>query len=318
MAECTIIVVSYNHAPFVRECLDSLAAQTEASPIIFADDFSTDDTLEIARAWFDEHDVPVTMLADGRNIGVCRRLNEALEHVRTPYYAYISTDDSMEPQRIEKQLKLFRSLPHHVVAVYSDAYLMDTDGTRWDGTFADHYPLPPVIEGDMFEQLITASWIPTPTVMLRTEAVRRVGGYNEALPFEDADMWLRLAKIGHFARINEPLASVRYATADSLTRQVMTRDQTAWRITQTRLLLGHTGHSTRGDQRILEAIRPVLPVLLLSTKHASEVRGLLRETTRRLPRVRFWIMRLMAELRLARPALVAYWRLRGRTIEDVE
>jgi hypothetical protein len=49
-----------------------------------------------------------------------------------------------------------------------------------------------------------------PTVMFRTEAVRRAGGYRRAFTYaEDYDLWLRLSETGKLANMEVPLVKLR-------------------------------------------------------------------------------------------------------------
>ena len=52
----TVVVPVYNYARYLVEALDSVAAQTvDRLDLIVVDDRSTDDSLEVARAWMDDH-----------------------------------------------------------------------------------------------------------------------------------------------------------------------------------------------------------------------------------------------------------------------
>ena len=45
--------------------------------------------------------------------------------------------------------------------------------------------------------------------MLRTSAVRQVGGYRDLVPCEDFDLWFRLGEIGRLANLPDRLISKR-------------------------------------------------------------------------------------------------------------
>lgn len=65
------------------------------------------------------------------------------------------------------------------------------------------------LEGRIHTGLLRQCWIPAASVLLSTEAVREVGGYDERWFFEDYDLWLRLAAHGEFLLVDESLVDFR-------------------------------------------------------------------------------------------------------------
>jgi hypothetical protein len=72
--------------------------------------------------------------------------------------------------------------------------------------------------------------------MMRTAAVRRVGGYRDGLcPAEDLDLWLRLAEVGRLANLRECLITKRL-TVDGIVGSTLGRqmgDAIHWILTDT-------------------------------------------------------------------------------------
>jgi hypothetical protein len=117
----------------------------------------------------------------------------------------------MMPRRISTSLHCLSGLPADYGGAYSDAFLIDEAGNRYDNQFIACYrTFDAVPEGDIFRDLLPGNYIPAPTVMVRTELFREVGGYDESLCYEDYDMWLRLARRCKFAFIRSPLAEYRF------------------------------------------------------------------------------------------------------------
>lgn len=248
--ECTIVIVSFRHERFVESCLDSIMAQTEPCRAILFDNASPDRTLAVAQEWAQRHPNTVEIRDFDDNIGLCRRLNQALAAVDTEYFAYISADDTMEPTRVATMLSEFREAGRELVCVYSDAYICDEVGVRAAETAQATVRPPPDPDLGTFHKLLETNWIPTPTVMLRTSAVRAVGGYDESLPFEDYDMWLRLARVGSFRRLPVPLATARHVAGTSLTAEVVRAEDLDWVRASIEILAKHVGIDAATDAAI--------------------------------------------------------------------
>ena len=176
----TVLIVAYNHAPYVDQALDAAFAQThrDCSVLIF-DDASTDDTAERIRDYLDRTSSSAVFVQHTSNRGLCSTLNEALERVDTEFLAYISADDWMEPERIEEQVKTLCELGAEYGAAYSDAFRVDADGKQLPGTVLDSRREPERPAGDIFIDLLRRNFIPAPSVLVRRSVYLTVGGYDE-------------------------------------------------------------------------------------------------------------------------------------------
>lgn len=196
----TVLAVCFNHERFVLECLEGIRSQTlQDFELLIVDDASTDRSVELIRAWIRQHGVDCRLVVHERNQGLCRTLNAALAMVNGRYLAKISTDDVWMPQKLEIQLRQMQALPESIAVLYGDAIMIDESGAVLEKRFLDAHGIqtPPV--GDLLPVLLRRNFLPSMTTMLRTDALRRVGGYDERLVYEDWDMWLRLAQRYEFA-----------------------------------------------------------------------------------------------------------------------
>jgi glycosyltransferase involved in cell wall biosynthesis len=201
----SVIVPAWNAGQTIAETLDSVRAQTFSDyEVIIVDDGSSDETAEIARR-FCAADLRFTLVKQP-NQGVSAARNLALDRARGEYIAFLDADDVWLPQKLAKQLELFRQEPQ--------ANLVFTNYFHWDGQknlnifFRDDRPLP---FGPAGRQLIQANLYIPSVVMVRRALLPGEGCHftTGISGCADWDMWLQLLEHGLYATgTREPL--VRY------------------------------------------------------------------------------------------------------------
>lgn len=223
----TVIALCFNHARFLTECLDSVAAQTfQDFQLIVTDDCSKDNSVQLIESWLKAHRPASTFIRHSVNVGLCKTLNEALAQARGEFISMIATDDAWEPDKIERQLAVARAAGAGVAVVYSDAFRMDEDGVLLEKNFIDsHTPECTRPSGRVFSELATRNFIPAMSTLIRRQALVDVGLYDERLVYEDYDMWLRLAARHEFVYCPALLARYRIV-ATSLVRTIFSTPST--------------------------------------------------------------------------------------------
>lgn len=194
-------------APTLGECLDSLGAQTLADhEVVAVDDGSTDATRSLLadRA---RRDLRLRVLTTPPR-GLVAALNAGLLAARAPLVARMDADDVAHPERLALQAE--RLLTDPLTDVLSCRVEL-LGGARnrgmrayvdWLNTLLDH----DAIVRDLFVE----SPLAHPSVVLRTVALRRLGGYRDFAGPEDYDLWLRAREAGlRFAKCPETLLAWR-------------------------------------------------------------------------------------------------------------
>lgn len=96
----TVVVPSYNYARFIRECVQSIWAQTwRPLELIVVDDGSQDDSVAVVSELLSTAPIPMRLLTPGR-VGLIRALNLALENCSGEYVSLLAADDRMSPTKI--------------------------------------------------------------------------------------------------------------------------------------------------------------------------------------------------------------------------
>lgn len=199
------------------------------------DDGSCDGTASVAAA-FAALDPRIRLIRQ-ENTGVSAARNRGLSALGTPYVLFLDADDWLAPDALARLSAALDAAPDAVAAFGQHTYVRD--GAEWSesapdtsfagrGTEAPH-PIPEgrgrgwvrrrvetggrARPGDMLERLLERNlFVNGGQLLLRTDAVRREGGFREDLSFgEDYECWVRLAALGPFMRAEgqEPVLFVR-------------------------------------------------------------------------------------------------------------
>ncbi|MEL5996832.1 glycosyltransferase family A protein [Hymenobacter segetis] len=202
----TIVALCHNHAPFLREALDSIRAQTYPHlEVWLVDDASTDDSPEILREYAAQNPAWHLLLLP-ENMGNCRAFNTAFVQSKGEFVIDFATDDVLLPARVAQQVAQFQAAAPEVGVVYSNCELIDEASHslglhhRPDGP-GQLQPAP--ASGWVFAEVLRRYFISTPTMMMRRACLESLGGYDETLAYEDFDFWVRASRDWQFLYLDE-------------------------------------------------------------------------------------------------------------------
>jgi glycosyltransferase involved in cell wall biosynthesis len=215
----SILVPAWNAAATVVEAVTSALAQTVPDiEVIVSDDGSA---APVSEALADVHDDRLRIIRSGQNRGVSVARNAALAVARAPVVAQLDADDYWLPDHLEHLLPAL-SAPTTGLA-YSNVEVVEHPGglDRWiaervpdDGfpVWVSDRTIHPVND---LAKLFRANPIPSPAVIMRTDAVRAVGGYPPWLTVgEDYLLYIRLRRAGwRFAYVDRRSAVYRWPNA---------------------------------------------------------------------------------------------------------
>lgn len=216
-ATVDVIVPNFNYSHFVGTCLASIWQQAGiAIRVILLDDGST---YKLTGEW--KKQLPKTITVEVRNQrfnrGHIYTYNEGLRLVQAPYYMLISPDDELLPHGLGRLMHALERHPNASFA-FSPAYtgpnranIIGMIGALGMEVFAGRDAV--LIPGPVFRERLSNLWfnpVPTPAVLVRTEAQRKAGGYLYSHPSAgDLEMWLRLSEVGPVVYVPEATAFYR-------------------------------------------------------------------------------------------------------------
>lgn len=190
----TVVIAAYNAERFLRQTLDSVFAQAMPDvELIVVDDGSTDGTAAILGT-IDDRRLRVLRQP---NSGVSAARNAGLALARAPYIFFLDADDVLLPGALQRMVATLDADPDRV-ACFAHHIRIAEDGaelSRRDDLSLKMFPA-----GDTLRNLVTKNFIVCGAICIRTEAARRVQGFNPELKWgEDWEFWCRLAVLADFA-----------------------------------------------------------------------------------------------------------------------
>lgn len=124
MNKVSIIIPIYNVSEYLRECLDSVVAQTLRDiEIICVNDGSTDNSINILKEYEQKDDRIVVL--DGPNGGYGKAMNRGLERATGEYIGIVEPDDYIVPEMYEELYVIAKK--HNLDFVKSDFYRFTRD-----------------------------------------------------------------------------------------------------------------------------------------------------------------------------------------------
>lgn len=220
----SVVVPSYNHAPFIEKTLRSIFRQTLLPrELVVIDDGSRDESPQVIERVLRDSPIAVCEFIARENRGLCATLNEGFARTHDArYFAYLGSDDLWLPQFLEARVELLEARPRAVLA-YGNAYSIDAGERIIDNT-ADWARYR---DGSVRRMLLETLAPLSPTVVYRRDALR-THRWNEAARLEDYELYLRLSAEGEFAFDRRVLSAWRehgYNTSRNLT--LMLREKLA-------------------------------------------------------------------------------------------
>jgi len=193
----SVLMAVRDGAPWVREAVESVLAQTAADlELIVIDDDSGDATQDLLGDFTDAR-LRVERLA--RREGLTRSLNRALALARAPLVARLDADDIALPERLARQRAFLEA--------QADVGLLGTGAREVDASGRELGVVrPPTDDAGIRRALIRSNPFVHSSVMARRTIVEQAGGYDETFPVaQDYDLWMRVSRHARLANLPELL-----------------------------------------------------------------------------------------------------------------
>ena len=262
--EIGVVVPARDRQELLSRALDSIKAQTwRPVHLVVVDNGSSDGTLAVARDWAAANAAPdfrVTV-AEEPEAGACPARQRGLREVTAPYVAFFDSDDTMRPDLLATAMETFGRKP-------------ETDLVTWCAElhFLDGTSRVTVSGGDPLDTHLIHGLLRTQGYAVRTELLRRVGGWRGNLPvWNDWELGVRLLCASPtIETLPECLADV-YSQENSITGKRFSDKFGSWErsLDEVERLLGEVTLDRRDHYLRLVAYRR----MILAAHYAREGRG---------------------------------------------
>lgn len=205
----TVGITCYNAQDSIARAIRSaLEQEWEDKEILVVDDFSSDSSVSVVEALRKDHP-EITLLRHDMNKGVAAARNTILKAARGEYLAFFDDDDESFPRRLDIQyrriLETEKALGHKNIFCFAGvrrhypngyAPVFEAIGSRTkipagDDIVRYHLYL------DRDPEVFYGSGTPCLSFMARVDALRALGGFDEALRRnEDGELAIRLGFAG--------------------------------------------------------------------------------------------------------------------------
>ncbi len=197
----SVVIPLYNKAPYVKNALESVFAQTFRDfELIVVDDGSSDDSLNVVKGVLEGSGIDHRLIHQD-NAGVSTARNNGVAASRGEYICFLDADDWWAPKFLERMDWLIKEYPE--AGIYGvNYYIIKREKQR----IALHIPSTGYINYcDCYRKLQMP--LTSISVAIPVSVFRNMGGFKPHLKLgEDFDLWIRIALTRRVAFLDESLA----------------------------------------------------------------------------------------------------------------
>ncbi len=204
----SVLVVTYNHARFVRQALDGALAQRLPQPfeILISEDCSTDGTHEIVQEYAESHPHLIRLLLSERNLRSNEVVARGLRAARGRYVALLDGDDYWtSDDKLRAQVAFLDARPDLTICFHNVQVVNEhsqSTGTLWNA--------PGQQEVSGLRELLRGNFIATSSVVYRRAAVAEVPAwYDLFFPVTDWPLHVLYAREGRIGYLDRTLGAYR-------------------------------------------------------------------------------------------------------------
>lgn len=188
----SVFVITYNSASYIKETLDSVKRQTYKNlELVISDDCSTDNTVEICRAWIEENRenfVRTELVSTPHNMGVAGNCNNAIRATTGVWLKGLSGDDKFLDYTIEEYVNYVNEHPECRICFAKLHFWGEDDNLTASAKSQYERYCYPYIQADIQQQkkrILRSMFVPGPGLFYQKSLWKEVGGFDERYPFAE-------------------------------------------------------------------------------------------------------------------------------------
>lgn len=215
----SVITPSYNSSQLIAETLKSVMSQTVSDwEMIIIDDCSTDNSIEVIQSFVDR-DSRIKLIRLSVNSGAAVARNKGIEIAQGRYIAFLDSDDSWLPNKLEKQIAFMQDNSYSFTFA---AY----DKVNEFGELLGHVGVP---EKVAYRDLLKTCSIGCLTAIYDTASFGKV--YMPLIrKRQDFGLWLKILKKTDYAYGLNKTLGVYKVRPDSISANKISAAKYTWRL----------------------------------------------------------------------------------------
>lgn len=189
--DLSVIIVTYNSADYIAECLSSvLASEGVKLEVFVVDNASNDDGVTLVREKFPG----VRLIVNSTNLGFGAANNRAMPYCEGRYTILLNPDTTV---KADSFLNMARFMDSHPKVGLAGPRVENPDATRQDSV-SQRYPGHRYLDGDLGKLPGDIACVLGACQIARTDLLRSIKGFDEDffLYGEDQDICLRVRRQG--------------------------------------------------------------------------------------------------------------------------
>jgi len=212
----SVIIPTLNRINTLQRAIDSVIAQSFKSiEIIVVDNGSSDGSVNMLKKYY-----PTAKLIHEHKSGVSASRNKGIKYAKSPWIAFLDSDDAWDQKKLEKQINLLHNS--------HDKYRLIHTNEIWirNGKRINQMKKHQKFGGYIFNECLSLCCISPSSVLIDRSIFDDMGLFNENLPVcEDYDMWLRICSKEEVLFIDEKLTFKYGGHKDQLSKSYWGMDR---------------------------------------------------------------------------------------------
>jgi glycosyltransferase involved in cell wall biosynthesis len=186
----SVCLLTYNHAPFIKQGLESVLAQNATFPweLVIADDCSTDGTRDVLKEYRDRYPDRIRLILQDRNVGPAANWIDLMNALVGKYASYLEGDDYWtDSSKLQKQVSFLEAHPDYVLC-FTRGELRD----MFTGTSTVRPPATENTDVTLADFIHANSQLTATCVYRRLPSVAKLPDYTDQFPFGDLFLYIWL------------------------------------------------------------------------------------------------------------------------------
>ena len=204
VADISVVIPTYNRCELLKRAINSVLNQTiNVREIIIVDNGSTDNTYEIISSLF-----PEIIYINEKRKGVSIARNVGIKNCQSTWIAFLDSDDSWKPQKLEKQLFFANNINKNCRLIHTNEIWYKNN--KLQNQLKKHQKS----GGDIFQKSLELCCVSPSSAFMKKEIFNDYGFFDEGLEVcEDYDMWIRITAKEEIGFLDNPLV-IKYGGHD--------------------------------------------------------------------------------------------------------